>query len=209
VAGAELLRRTPKVDPARVYVLGHSLGAMLAPRIGAADPKIAGLILLAAPARPLEDLVLNQFTYLFSLDGKISEPEQAQLDRIRKQVEKAKSPDLSSTTPTTDLPLNLAAAYWLDLRPYDQVAAARQLGKPMLILQGGRDYQVTSDDLDRWKAAFEKNPKVRIQLFPKLDHLFREGEGKSSPEAYSQPGNVAQEVVEAVAEWVLAGGKGN
>jgi hypothetical protein len=209
VAAAELLRQTPKVDPARVYVLGHSLGGMLAPRIGAADPQIAGLILLAAPARRLEDLLMGQFTYIFSLDGKISEPEQAQLDNLRKQVEKVKSPGLSPTTPTAELPLNLAAAYWLDLRPYDQVATARQLGKPMLILQGGRDYQVTAEDLGRWKAAFEKDPKVRILSFPKLDHLFHEGEGKSSPEAYSQPGNVAPDVVEAVAGWVSGRGKEN
>jgi dienelactone hydrolase len=203
VAAAELLRKTPKVDPARVHLLGHSLGAMLAPRIAAADPKIAGLILLAAPSRRLEDLLLGQFTYLFSLDGKVSEPEQAQLEILRKQVEKVKSPDLSASTPTNELPLNLPAAYWLDLRRYDQVEAARQLGKPMLILQGGRDYQIPPDDLDRWKTALAGSPKVRIQLFSKLDHLFRAGEGKSSPEAYSQPGNVAQEVVEAVAGWVV------
>jgi dienelactone hydrolase len=205
VAGAELLRATAKVDPARVYVLGHSLGAMLAPRIAALDPKIAGLILLAPPARPLEDLLPGQFTHLFSLDGKISEPEQAQIDLIRQQVAKVKIPELSPATPSSELPLNLAAPYWLDLRSYDQVATARQLGKPILILQGGRDYQVTSEDLDRWKAAFEKNPKVRIQLFPKLDHLFRAGDGQSSPEDYNQPGNVAPEVVGAVAEWMLGG----
>ena len=50
-----------------VYVLGHSQGGWLAPRIAARDSRLAGLILLAAPARPLEDLLLEQVTYLESL----------------------------------------------------------------------------------------------------------------------------------------------
>ena len=36
---------------------------MLAPRIGTADPQIAGIIMLAAPVRRLEDAILRQMTY--------------------------------------------------------------------------------------------------------------------------------------------------
>ena len=53
-------RAQPGIDPTRVYVLGHSLGGMLAPRIGIADPTIAGLIVLAGPARPLEEAMAAQ-----------------------------------------------------------------------------------------------------------------------------------------------------
>src|SRR5690606_29657538 len=49
------LREAPGIDPARVYVLGHSQGAMMAPRIAARSGHVAGLVLLAAPARPLLD----------------------------------------------------------------------------------------------------------------------------------------------------------
>ena len=45
-----LLRQTPGVDAKRVYVLGHSLGAMAAPKMAATDPKIAGIVIMAGAA---------------------------------------------------------------------------------------------------------------------------------------------------------------
>ena len=65
----QLLRQTPGIDPKRIFVLGHSLGAMVAPRIGQQDPSLAGLIVMAGPTRPFEDVVLDQYTYLYSLNG--------------------------------------------------------------------------------------------------------------------------------------------
>ena len=62
--------------PARVFVLGHSLGGMLIPRIAAADPTIAGLIVLAGAARPLEEAIVAQTRYLAMVDGTISPEEQ-------------------------------------------------------------------------------------------------------------------------------------
>ncbi|HEX2223504.1 MAG TPA: alpha/beta fold hydrolase [Thermoanaerobaculia bacterium] len=207
-AAADLLRKTPKIDPARVYLLGHSLGAMLAPRIAAQDPGLAGVILLAPPARPLEDLLAGQYSHLFSLSGEVSAEEKAQLDRLREQVARVKSPELTAQTPASDLPLGLPASYWLDLRGYDPVATAKKLDRPLLILQGGRDYQVTpADDFERWKAAFPQGSKTRLQLFPKLDHGFREGEGASKPDDAQKPGNVPEEVVKVIAEWVLGEGR--
>ena len=67
VAAAALARTLSGVAADSVYVLGHSQGGWLAPRIAARDSRLAGLILLAAPARPLEDLLLEQVTYLESL----------------------------------------------------------------------------------------------------------------------------------------------
>ena len=60
----------------------------------------------------------------------------------------------------------MPATYWLDLRGYDPAAAAATLGKPMLIVQGGRDYQVTvADDLSRWQAALHARPDVTIRVY--------------------------------------------
>ena len=72
----------PRIDPQGIYVLGHSLGGTLIPRIGAQTEDVAGLIVLAGSDRPLEEVMLEQFTYIFGLDGAISAEEQTQLDTL-------------------------------------------------------------------------------------------------------------------------------
>ena len=192
VAAVEALAAEKKIG--RVFVLGHSLGGMLLPRIGKASPKIAGFISLAGSTRPLEDLVLEQTRYL--LGGK----EQDKLREIERQVAKAKS--VSEKTPSNELPLGIPAKYWLDLRGYDPATAAGELQKPMLILQGERDYQVTMEDFVGWKKTLGSRKDVTFILYSKLNHLFMEGEGKSSPAEYSTPGNVAKAVIEDIAKWI-------
>jgi uncharacterized protein len=202
VAAVALLRQTEAIDPERVYVLGHSLGGMLLPRIGAAASDVAGLIYLAAAARPLEDMVLDQVTYLANLDNQVSPDEQHNLAEVQAQVAKVKAPALSPETPASELPLGIPAAYWLDLRSYDPPQAAVGLALPMLLLQGERDYQVTQADFDLWHAALSARPDVVFHLYPGLNHLFIAGEGEPNPEEYNQPGHVAEAVLRDMVAWV-------
>lgn len=193
----------PEIDPARVFVAGHSLGGTLAPRIATeAGGGVAGLVLLAAAARPLEDLILEQSTYLAKLDGTVEAAEEAALDDLAEKVARVKAPDLSPATATDLLPLGIPAAYWLDLRSYDPVAVAARLGLPVLALQGGRDYQVTERDLMLWERGLVGLPGVRTHLLPDLDHLFITGSGKSTPADYEVPGHVDERVIDLIAGWV-------
>ena len=198
VAAAALLRGTEGIDPARVYVLGHSLGAMAVPRIGGQDLKIAGFIVMAGAARPLEDLILEQVTYIAGLDGTVSEEEKKQIEGLRQEVAKVKAlqPGASGTA------LGAPASYWLDLKGYNPPEAAKALGRPLLVLQGERDYQVTLDNFEAWKKALGDRQDVTFKSYPGLNHLFIEGEGKSGPAEYQKPGHVAEAVVADVAGWI-------
>ena len=73
---------------------------------------------------------------------------------------------------------------------------------PVLILQGERDYQVTMADFKGWKKALSGRAGVTLKSYPKLNHLFAPGEGRSSPAEYEKPGHVAAEVVEDGAAFV-------
>jgi hypothetical protein len=198
VAALHLLRDQPGVDPGRVFLAGHSQGGTVAPRVAARAPA-AGLVILAGGAQPLQEAMLRQFRYLASLDP----AQAADLDVIAKQVAAVDDPGLSAATPASELPFGVPAAYWLDLRGYDPAAAAAELGKPVLIIQGGRDYQATvADDLSRWQAALEGRPDVTIRVYPADNHLFFPGSGPSSPAEYEPVQHVDPEVVADLASWL-------
>jgi uncharacterized protein len=202
LAALALLRGQAEVE--RVFLLGHSLGGYLAPRIGAADADIAGLIMLAAIARPLEDVILDQMSYILSLDNASAEERAPQIAAIKEQVARVKAPDLAPTTPAEGLPLGVPAAYWLDLRSYHPIEVARTLKQPMFILQAESDYQTTMQDFQLWRDALASSSNVQFKSYPGLYHLFMlvEGGQKATPAAYTVPGHVVEEVVNDVGHWI-------
>jgi dienelactone hydrolase len=174
---AALLRQQPEVASRRVFVLGHSLGGYVAPRIAQQDPRLAGLILMAANVRPLDDLLADQLQWM-GLSG-------TELDKAKASILQA-----------------LPASYTDDLSGYNPAEESRNLAVPMLILQGERDYQVTMKDFNLWKAALAGRPNATFRSYPALNHLFIAGEGKSAPAEYAQPGHVDGDVIELIAGWI-------
>lgn len=202
LAAVNLLRKSDNINPKKVFVLGHSLGGMLIPRIGRADPKITGLISLAGPTRPLEDCVLDQITYITSLDGLSAADAKKEIDKVKQQVAKVKSLKPSAEPSASSPILGAPASYWLDLNAYHPAAVAKTLKQPMLIMQGGRDYQATTADLKGWKSALSAQKRVTFKFYPDLNHLFMTGVGKATPSEYEKPGFVAQPVVNDIASWI-------
>ena len=96
-------------------------------------------------------------------------------------------------------------AYWLEVKAQTPVATAVKLGIPLLVLQGGRDSQVSGKDFAGWQRALKGVPRATLKTYPKLNHLFVAGEGPSLPAEYEKPGHVDREVVEDVATFVLRG----
>ena len=199
-----LLREQPKIDAQQIFVLGHSLGGYLAPRIGAADPQMRGLIILAGSARPFEEVILDQITYVLSLSMPDPVVRQQQLAVLKQQVELVKNPRRLPTAKASDLPLGVPAAYWLDLNAYQPEQVAQTLKQPMLFLLGGSDYQVTQEDFQIWQDALAGCSDVQFLLYPGLSHLFMPVEGgqKATPATYTVAGHVAEEVVNEIGSWI-------
>jgi dienelactone hydrolase len=205
VAAVGLLRRQPGIDPRQVYVLGHSLGGTVAPRVAAAEPAVAGLVILAGGTQPLHWAAVRQVRYLASLNPAAAAASQPAIDALTRQAEAVDSPELTAASQASDLPFGVPARYWLDLRGYDPVATAAATGKPMLILQGGRDYQVTvPDDLVHWSAGLAGRAGVTIEVFDADNHLFFTGTGPSSPAEYEPAQHMDAAVVARIAAWIRA-----
>lgn len=196
-----LLKKTPRVD--RVFVIGHSQGGNLAPRIAASSPDIAGYVVMAGNTRPLQDLVVDQYSYFASLHPDSEE--------LKKKVEEAKDFKKAVEDPAlkpTDVPKSpfgggVTGAYFLYQRGYDPVKTAKELALPLLVLQGGRDYQVSDKDFTRWQQGLAGATFATLKQYPAANHLFVAGTGAPNPEEYEKPAHVDEQVITDIATWVL------
>jgi uncharacterized protein len=208
-AAVSLLAAQPKIDAKHVYVLGHSLGAYLGPRIASGDADIAGLILLAGNTRPIEQLLVEQVRYLTSLQGSPTTDTQNQLEAAEDVANDIERPDLKPGDTVNVLGAKIPGSYWLDLRGYNPAELAAKLRVPMLILQGERDYQVRMADFEGWQKALAGRSNVTFKSYPALNHLFIAGAGPSTPAEYDQPSHVSADVIADIAAWIARGGKAN
>lgn len=181
LAAIKYVRDKRLASGSKVFVLGHSLGAYAGPRIAQRDGNLSGIILLAAPARDMSEVVSDQLDYLLP-------PSTSKKDK-----EEGLKKVLSESLP--------------DFRSYKPLPVAASLTIPMLIMQGEKDYQVTLKDFELWKKTLVAKPNVEFKLYPKVYHLFIEtdAEGLAKPDDYMKKGNVATYVVNDIAAFV----KGN
>lgn len=202
LAAVTLMQKTNGIDKNRIYVLGHSLGGMLIPRIALNAKGTAGFIVMAGPTRPLEDIMLEQYQYILSLDKTMDQSNKdATINSIKTQVNNIKKLQKNSKLVEKDL-LGVPASYWLDLKSYNPAITAKKITKPMLIMQGERDYQVSLEDLNIWKTNLSSNKGVTFKTYKDLNHLFMTGKGKSTPAEYNVEGHVSQSVIDDIFNWI-------
>jgi uncharacterized protein len=205
VAAIEQLQDDPLIDPAHVYLLGHSLGGSILPRIATNVATVAGLIILAGGAQPIHHSIARQVRYLAALRPGADVENDPAVQASARQADLIDDPAFSVSTPANELPFNVPAPYWLDARDYDPVATAADLDTPMLILQGSRDYQVTvADDLKRWQDGLAHRTNVTFRIYPADNHLFFPGSGPSSPDEYTPPQHVDHRVITDIGTWIGA-----
>lgn len=201
LAALRLVRAQPEIDAGRVYLLGHSLGGMIAPEIAIRDGGLAGVIMMAAGGRPLVESLLAQLDYVSQMpENRISQAA-AQIAQMRAMAQRV----VSREAAPDEMGLGAPAGYFYDLDERTAPSHARDVQAPLLILQGERDYQVTMGDFGIWKQTLAGREDVVFRSYPGLDHLFVFGDADSTPrETMLAPGHVAAKVIEDMAEFVKA-----
>lgn len=197
-AAVELLKNTDGVDAQRIYVLGHSFGGMLAPKI-AQDNGLAGLISLAGSPRSLEDIMLDQ-NEAAAASGQLTAE---QLEQAKASVEQAKNAKEGDMSPI----LGGTGHYWYTLNQVDTPAIVKSLEIPMLFVQGGADFQVSPEkDFNAWKELLTGKTNAGFQLYPGLTHLFTPvpDAPSNTPADYDAPAQVDPQVVADIAAWIAA-----
>ena len=166
-----------------------------------------------AATTPADPRVIAAMTACLGMEGAFGNPASSShaTGRVaRNKVEQARefkrtleSPALKpDDDPHSPFGGHATGAYYLFQRGYDPVATAKSLAMPILVLQGGRDYQVTSKDFDRWKTGLDGQSFATLKWIPEVNHLFVAGEGPPSAEEYAAPNHVDERVIATIAEWI-------
>jgi dienelactone hydrolase len=195
VEAVRLLRARRDVERDRIFVVGHSLGGMLAPEVAKKAWPVAGIVLLAPAGRKLPAMVVQQIRYV----GQASPEQLALIERQADEISAHKMPPAQYW-------LGAPASYYYDLDARDEVALARSLDVPILILRGSRDYQVIDEDIRIWQNGLKGDAKVQVDTFPSLNHLFIAGAGKPGPAEYDTPGHVDVAVIGTIASFIANAG---
>lgn len=208
-AALQVLAEAPGIDSSRLFLVGHSLGGTVLPRIPTQELPVAGLVVLAGATRPLPEKVIEQTRYIASQQPEPSEQQRAARKRRIEQVVETmetirRALDGAIEPPSGNL-MGAPIGYYRDLEAHPPAELAEQARRPILVLQGERDYQVTMEDFAIWREALEDEPFACLKSYPTLDHLLREGEGPSTPADYEVAAPMSEQLISDVAAWILDG----
>ena len=193
-----------RLNKDKIFVLGHSLGGTVIPRIAKAEPLPAGFIFMAGSNAFLGDELLRQYHYLFNLDKNVDKDEKSAITQVEMELAKLKPILDGSEAPGTKSILGAPAAYWKDLYDQDPLKLAAEITKPVLILQGDRDYNVLPDSAEKWQTALTGSKDVTLKHYADLNHLMLAGTGSDDPVDLTKPRVVDESVIRDLSDWVLA-----
>ena len=155
----DLLASDERIDAGRIFVIGHSMGGMLLPRImGESDGGFAGGIIMAGSPRSMLELIYDQNQYLLD----ITEMSDAERAAMVEQIDAAR-----------DNYFYLSEHYFTEMDSHPAADYLQQIDKPILIMQGGKDFQVYADkDYVLYQEIAAGRSNFEFRLYDNLTHMF-------------------------------------
>ena len=189
-AAVAFLRARPDIDGARIALVGHSEGGMIAPMVARDDAALAAIVLMAGPAYTGRAIIDYQLANGVRGDTSIAPAK-------RDSAAAALKAQFDSTT---------AKQPWMRFfLAYDPIPTARRVKQPVLILHGATDQQVRPEEATKLAEALKAggNTRVTTRIFPDRNHLFlRDPDGHPSGYAKLAQNRIDGEVMGALADWL-------
>ena len=200
-----LLRRDPRIDSDRSCILGHSMGAMLAPRIDAEGGDVKGFVLMAGTPYRLEDVVLRQLRqagssksalkWIVRLEHRLFAKKFATLYQMSDDDAKKKK-----------FAGNLSLYYFKEMGQRTAADYLMDTDKPALILQGGRDFQtLAEDDFEKFRELLNGRKNTVFKLYPALNHAFVNAlcdDILKTSKEYGVERHIGEDVIADIAEFI-------
>lgn len=169
-----LLAADERIDSDHIYVLGHSLGGMMAPRIiNESGSGFAGGILMSGSPRTLIELIVDQSRYALETGGY----DEAVQNALKQNMDQtlADYAKLAGLDDEAAKAMTLSGFNGYFLKEMDAHPVAGELAKldcPLFILQGDKDMQVYADkDFAMYQTLAEGRDNITLKLYPGLNHF--------------------------------------
>ena len=207
ILATELLKKDPRIDPERVFIIGHSMGGMLSPRIDAEGGDYRGLIIMAGSPRKLEEIILDQNeAALRSTKGLVNWI-------VKKQVAKFAAIfdgmyELSDVEAKKRKMGGTTLYYFKEMGEHPASDYLTICDKPILILQGEKDFQATAEkDFAAYKQLLAGKNNVTFRLYENLSHAFVPsvyGDIMKAKQEYNVEQHIGENVIADIANWIHA-----
>ena len=207
ILATELLKKDTRIDKDNIFIIGHSMGAMLAPRIDAEGGDYKGLILMAGSPRKLEEIMLAQYEDVIqSTKGFVRWIVKKQAEKMTKMFEtlyqltdeEAKKKNIGN---------GITLYYFKEMGEHAATNYLQDNQKPILIMQGEKDFQATVDaDFNAYKELLSGKENVTFQLYENLNHAFVPsvyGDIMKAKQEYNVEQHIGDAVISDIANWIL------
>lgn len=205
----ELLRNDVRIDPSKVFILGHSMGGMLAPRIDAEGGDFAGIIIMAGSPRKFEDILMDQNDdVLRSLNRVLKGIAKRQIAKLSAKFNNIYNLADEEAKSTLVLGKYTTAYYFKEMGKHPSSHYLSTIDKPVLIMQGNKDFHVSVErDFNVYKDLLSGKPNVTFKLYSNLNHVFMPcvyGEIRKAKKEYRVPQRVDPQVIRDISEWIIS-----
>jgi len=180
--------------------IGHSEGGLVVLELAALRPELARIVLLATPGRPAAETLGDQL-------GRLDEPLRGQALAVLARI--------AAGGEVADVPPALAGVFRPSVQPFlrglfalDPAGRLARLGRPALVIGGGRDLQVGRADFDALAAA---GPDVRPLWIEAMNHVLTtvaDADPRANLATYADPAiPLAPGLADAVAAFLKEGAR--
>jgi pimeloyl-ACP methyl ester carboxylesterase len=199
------LKAQKQIRPEEVFLLGHSEGALIATRLAAEGADVAGVILLAGPARSGEEVLKWQTGQVVKgmrginkwliklLRINVAKAQQKQIDKIKRS---------KKDWYRVQLVVKLNARWMREFIAYNPAEDLPRIRVPVLAITGSKDIQVDPGDLKRMSEIMQTN--LEYHEVPDVTHILRIEEGEPTLNTYKkqvqQP--MDSRVMQLTLEWL-------
>lgn len=196
----ELLKSYDELKDCKIVLIGHSQGASAITSFSKSKD-VDGMILLSGSPRKLYDIYTEQLQYIFSLEDGINNSENTILTNHKDKVENFYK-NKNRVIPKDSLPLELNYEYLIHMDEFDAIENLSESKIPVLVVNGGHDYQVTVKDFEMWKNGLNKNNNIKFELIENVNHIFGEIDRMSVPSDYRKYRPIAPKLFELIKKWI-------